>query len=88
MPINQILEEHELFHIDFLSLDIEGGELNILKAIDFERFFIDVISVENNWEDEICKEAKNSNIRKYMEATGYEYITRLGVDEVYRKKNL
>lgn len=88
VPINKILEEHKLFHIDFLSLDIEGGELNILKAIDFERFFIDVISVENNWEDPICKEAKNSTIRKYMEESGYDYITRLGVDEVYRKKNL
>ena len=59
VPINHILETHSLFHIDFLSLDIEGGELEVLKAIDFDRFFIDVVSVENNWEDPLFQEAKN-----------------------------
>jgi len=86
IPINDLLESQELFHIDFMSLDIEGGELEILKAIDFDRFYIEVISVENNWEDPWYMEAKNSTIRKYMESAGYEYITRLGVDEVYKKK--
>lgn len=86
LPINHILEIHSLFRIDFLSLDIEGGELDVLKAIDFDRFFIDVVSVENNWEDPWFQEAKNSTIRKYMESANYQYITRLGVDEIYRKK--
>ncbi|QVL55429.1 MAG: FkbM family methyltransferase [Simkaniaceae bacterium] len=86
LPINHILETHSLFRIDFLSLDIEGGELDVLKAIDFDRFFIDVVSVENNWEDPWFQEAKNSTIRKYMESANYQYITRLGVDEIYRKK--
>ena len=86
MPIGKILKEYKLFHIDFLSLDIEGGELNILKAIDFERFFIDVICVENNWEAPPNKEAKNSTIRNYLEENTYDYTTRIGVDEVCRKK--
>lgn len=86
LPINHILETHSLFRIDFLSLDIEGGELDVLKAIDFDRFFIDVVSVENNWEDPWFQEVKNSTIRQYMESASYQYITRLGVDEIYRKK--
>lgn len=86
LPINQLLASNNLFHIDFLSLDIEGGELDILKAIDFKRFHINVITVENNWEDPWHQEARNSSIRKYMESAGYQYITRLGVDEVYKKK--
>jgi len=86
LPINHILKTHSLFHVDFLSLDIEGEELDVLKAIDFDRFFIYVISVENNWEDPWFQEAKNSTIRKYMESANYQYITRLGVDEVYRRK--
>jgi hypothetical protein len=35
-------------HIDFLSLDTEGNELKILQSIDFDKFNIDVITVENN----------------------------------------
>lgn len=86
IPINTVLESQQLFHVDFMSLDIEGGELEILKAIDFNRFYIDIISVENNWEDPWYHEAKNSSIRKYMESSGYEYVTKLGVDEVYKRK--
>lgn len=35
--------------IDFLSIDTEGSELEILKTIDFQKFDIRVISVENNF---------------------------------------
>ncbi|PCI75642.1 hypothetical protein COB21_05430 [Candidatus Aerophobetes bacterium] len=85
LSINQIINHYGLFHIDFLSLDIEGGELDILKAIDFNQSFIDVIAVENNWEDAWNEVAINSSIRKYLESTGYRYVTRLGVDEIYKK---
>lgn len=85
LPINQVLEDYKLFHIDYLSLDIEGGELAILKAIDFNRFFIDVITVENNWEDIGSPVAKNSSIRKHMESVGYQYVEKLGVDEIYKR---
>lgn len=37
--------------IDFMSLDTEGSELQILETIDFEKFDIRVISVENNFMD-------------------------------------
>ena len=34
--------------IDYLSLDIEGGEMDLLESIDFSKYKIKVISVENN----------------------------------------
>ena len=34
--------------IDYLSLDIEGGEMELLDSIDFKKYNIKVISVENN----------------------------------------
>jgi FkbM family methyltransferase len=49
--INEILEKNNIKHINFLSLDTEGGEFKILKSIDFSKYKIDIISVEDNYRD-------------------------------------
>lgn len=65
--------------IDFLSLDTEGNELKILQTIDFNKFNIDVITVENNDYD--------NKFLNYLTSKGYQFVTRLGCDEVYKKIN-
>lgn len=63
--------------IDFLSLDTEGNELKILQTIDFDKFNINVITVENNDYDD--------KFFNYLIPKGYQFITRLGCDELYKK---
>jgi len=36
----------EITHVDYLSLDVEGPELEILRTIDWTQLQIDVITVE------------------------------------------
>ena len=72
--LNNILEEHRLFYIDFLSLDVEGAEFDILKTIDFDRFHIRVMTIENY---------KKPDIRLFLESHGFRYITRVHVDDIY-----
>ena len=64
--------------IDFLSLDTEGNELKILQTIDFNKYDIKVITVENNDYDD--------KFLKFLTPRGYQPVTRLGCDEVYIKK--
>jgi len=71
---NNIIDQTK---IDFLSLDTEGNELKILQNIDFNKFDINAITVENNDYD-----VKFAN---FLIPKGYEFITRLGCDEVYKK---
>lgn len=81
--INNILKENNLFKIDYLSLDTEGSELEILKSIDFDSFYIHAISVENNYSD--------PNFKLFLESKGFKYLITLGSqDEIYVniKKNL
>ena len=73
--LNPILQEHSIFNIDFLSLDTEGSELKILRSIDFDKFFIHVITVENNY--------NNIAIRAFLSAKGYTFVTKLLQDEIY-----
>ena len=62
--------------IDYLSIDIEGGEMNLLKSIDFKINNIKVISVENNI-------PKEQNFKNFFEAKNFTYFDRIGQDEIF-----
>jgi len=72
---NELFEDKGITHIDFLSVDTEGGELDIIKSIDFSKTPVKVISVENNY--------FKKNIRKYLESKGFIHIGTFNVDEIY-----
>jgi FkbM family methyltransferase len=67
----------DVYNIDFLSLDTEGNELKILQSIDFNKYSIDIITVENNDYD--------NKFMNFLIPNGYQFITRLGCDELYKK---
>jgi FkbM family methyltransferase len=71
---DQILNKNNL--IDYLSIDVEGGEMEILESIDFNFYNIKVISVENNKPEEIVFD-------KLLKQKGFEYADKLGVDEIF-----
>ena len=68
------------YNIDFLSLDTEGNELKILQSIDFNKYDIDVITVENNNYDD--------RFFNFLNTKNYTFITRLGCDELYKKNKI
>lgn len=76
--LTQLLLENKIYHVDYLSIDTEGGEFGILKSIDFSCIDIDVIEVENNGFREPFKE--------FLEPLGYKKICELGPDEIYKKQ--
>lgn len=49
IALNDLLAEHGApRQIDYLSVDTEGSELEILRAFDFERYRVGIITVEHN----------------------------------------
>jgi FkbM family methyltransferase len=76
--MSKILEQHNIFEIDYMSLDIEGGEFEILSSIDFEKYKIKIISVENNYIHE--------RIRNLMKRKGYELMITTGSDDFFERK--
>ena len=67
--MNSILLKHDApKKIDFLSLDVEGSEIEVLKGIDFHQFVFRYI----------CVETRNFQIiDKYLRDYGYECIEKL-----------
>ena len=45
-PLSSITAALGVSHVDYLSLDVEGPEIEILKTIDWTRLQIDVVSLE------------------------------------------
>ncbi len=52
-------------NFDFLNIDCEGEDLNILKTIDFSKFTPDLICIEINSDEENYKERVYNLLKKY-----------------------
>lgn len=64
--------------IDFVSIDTEGNEYDIIKSFDFNLLDIKALVIENNF--------SNKNIENYLEGYGFELIYKLQCDDVYINK--
>lgn len=73
-----LLQRYDIKSIDYVSIDTEGGELEILKSIDYDAVEISIISVENNY--------NTRNIYDFLVSKGYLLKTKLGDDEIYQRR--
>jgi len=68
--------------VDFLSIDVEGSELAVLKGIDWEKTHVNIIAFEDNYKD------VSRSILEYLDGKGFDLIMRLGGDYVMRNRSL
>ena len=68
--LESICDELQIKHIHYLSVDVEGAEFSVIKSINFDKIFIDIIDFENNFAD------TSSPIVDYLAAKGYLVIYR------------
>ncbi len=61
--------------IDFISIDTEGTELDVLKSIDFNKIKVIMFVVENNF--------GTHDIEDYLKPFGYRRIPTNGVNDLY-----
>lgn len=65
--LDDLLSRYGIRHLDFLSIDVEGAELEAVKSIDFSAVDIDVIVTEENVETPRL----NALVQMYLEQNGY-----------------
>lgn len=63
-----LLDHHAPKTIDYLSLDTEGSELEILQAFDFSHYHVQVITVEHNYTP------LREKIKKLLEEKGFSRV--------------
>ena len=64
-------------NIDFISIDTENTELEVLQGIDFNTYNIKLFVIENNFEDSYCED--------YLKLYGYRKIHRIAVNDFFEK---
>lgn len=64
--------------IHFLSLDIEGAELEALKGIPFDKYRFGAMAIEHNDE-----EPKRTDILKFLESRGYRRVHTFRQDDFF-----
>ncbi|HZW61607.1 MAG TPA: FkbM family methyltransferase [Candidatus Babeliales bacterium] len=75
--LTDLLAQHSINYVDFISIDTEGNELDILQSIDFMAIDIEVIIVENNF--------NSQDIRDFLASKRYQLLAKFQGDEIYRK---
>ena len=88
-PLYSLLLALNHTRVDFLSLDIEGDELYVIKTIPFEKADIRMMTVEVAHE-----KGGDTNLISYLRSKGYQNLIKItrwdGVanDVIFRKKGI
>lgn len=79
ITLDKILEKitHPLALIDFLNIDVEGKELDVLKSIDLNKYKVKIIMVEQN--------DKLNKIENYLSKFNYKLIETIDRNLVFEK---
>lgn len=61
--------------IDFISIDTENTELDVVQSLNFEKYNVKYFVVENNYEEPL--------VEKYLNKFGYKKFHRTGVNDFF-----
>eukprot|EP01001_Neometanema_parovale_P007863 NODE_4150_length_1108_cov_194.624365_g3751_i1.p1 GENE.NODE_4150_length_1108_cov_194.624365_g3751_i1~~NODE_4150_length_1108_cov_194.624365_g3751_i1.p1 ORF type:complete len:322 (+),score=42.76 NODE_4150_length_1108_cov_194.624365_g3751_i1:77-1042(+) len=71
--LDAVLKQNAVTHIDFLSLDVEGSELEVLQTVDFQRVTVDIMVIEADPTSPV----KNKAVQRFLLDKGYELLFHL-----------
>lgn len=80
--LNKYLEKNNIKDIDFLSIDIEGGEYEVLKTIDFSKIDIKILAIEINYPE------IEEKIITLLNKWGYMMIYKTGSDGIFTSSKI
>ena len=83
--LGDILKENSLFKIDFLNIDIEGHELEVLRSLDFRKFNINTICVEIINFNKQSKE-KGKKIISILKRNKFKLVDKSEINYIFRRK--
>jgi FkbM family methyltransferase len=70
VTLNELLTQYQApKNIDYISIDTEGSELEILQAFDFSKHSVSIFTVEHNFEKE-----KLAKLQRLMRSNGFTQV--------------
>ena len=105
IPISKLLKDIKIERVDFFSIDVEGGEIEVLKTFDWSIpvYLIliegDYTATEEQKQEWLTKPNSNGLLlskdfidrmdecRQILITNGFEFIEKLGCNEIWINKN-
>ena len=84
--LNEILNKNKLYNIDFLNIDIEGHEFEVLKSVNFKKFNIKVICVELINFNKFSRNKKNQLV-SLLKKNKYKFVDKSEINYIFKKAN-
>lgn len=90
VSLNEILDncfEGKNVNIDFLTIDVEGSEMNVLRGLDWGRYCPNIVLIEI-LRDKHGDNISSVDILEFMEDKGYIVVARSFNTVFFRKRNM
>jgi len=84
--LNNILDDHKFYNIDFMNLDIEGHELKVLETLDFDKInirYLCIEMIEHNKESVM----NNEKIKNLLSQNNFKLIKNFDFNFIYKREN-
>ena len=81
-PMSDIITETGLHTIDLFSLDVEGGELEVLRTINWETTKIGLFLIELDGHDQ----EKDDSCRQILKEHGFRFEKHIGINDLWKNK--
>jgi len=78
LMLKTVFAKHKIEKIDYLSIDTEGHEIQVLNGIDFTKTSIELIGLELDF-------SREKVVENVLKAKGYERIFRIETDVFFKK---
>lgn len=79
--LNTILEENNLNKFEYLNIDVEGNELNVVKGLNLAKYTPNLITIENN--NLMIEDYIQSEIYNLLKEMNYVFIGKSGVTNFF-----
>ncbi len=78
MPFNKVIDKVNVKKVDFLSIDVEGGELEVLKTFDWNiPVYIVLIELDGH------NPEKDKKCQEFLVEKGFEFDMRIGINDLW-----
>jgi len=84
LKLNSVLIKYNISSFEYLNIDVEGSELDVIKGIDFKRFTPTLVTIENN--DLFPEDYYNNEVYKILKNNDYIFINKIGVTNFFMFK--
>jgi len=81
--VNNILKKYKFDKVDFLNIDLEGLEYEVIKSINFKKFRIYLICIEILDHNKISKN-KSKKIHQILKKNNFKYLKKIGVNSIFK----